>query len=87
MKQAIDSQRDQNISLALTNLFDNIGGIGEDYVNRFDRNMLINSDVYGTLSNKPYGVSDADWQDYVNAHKKVFNAANSGKLNRKKKRG
>lgn len=86
MKQAIDSQRDQNISLALTNLFNNIGGIGEDFVNRYDRNALINADVFGTLSQKPYGVSDADWQDYVNAHKKVF-SANGGKLNRKKKKG
>lgn len=48
MKQAIDNQRDQNISLALTNLFNNIGGIGEDYTQKYWLNALINSGVFGT---------------------------------------
>lgn len=97
MKQAIDNQRDQSTSLALTNLFNNLGGIGEDYANRFDRNMLINADLFGTLSNKPYGVSDADWKNYVDAHNKIYGTTNKiygttveahgGKLNRKKKKG
>ena len=86
MRQAIDDQRGHNISVALTDLFNNIGGIGEDFVNRYDRNALINADIFGTLSQKPYGVSDADWENYVNAHNKIFSAC-GGKISRKKKKG
>lgn len=39
MKQAIDNQRDQSISLALTNLFDNLGDVGrESYIMDMVRN-------------------------------------------------
>lgn len=72
MKQAIDSQRDQNISLALTNLFNNLGDIGWEAKQGYWNNALINSGYYGTPNASMYDIAYG---------------ANGGKLKRKKKRG
>ena len=86
MKQADDLAYSQNLAANLSGLFDNLGGLGEDFVNRYDRNALINAGVFGILSQKPYGVSDEAWENYVNAHKALYGKC-GGKLNRKRKRG
>lgn len=64
MKDAIDARRGASLSANLTNFFDNLGNIGIDAYNRADRDMLIRSGVFGTLSEKPQDWSDKRWQDY-----------------------
>ena len=64
MKDAIDARRGASLSANLTNFFDNLGNIGIDAYNRADRDMLIRSGVFGTLSEKPQDWSDRRWQDY-----------------------
>ena len=84
MKDNIDARRGASISANLTNLFDSLGNIGIDTMNRNDRDMLIKAGVFGTLSEKPQGWSDKRWEDY----KKVINGeeySKGGKL--KKRRG
>jgi hypothetical protein len=72
MKQAIDNQRDQSISLALTNLFNNLGDIGWEAKQGYWNNALINSGYYGTPNASMYDIAYG---------------ANGGKLKRKKKKG
>ena len=84
IKDNIDARRGASISTNLTNLFDSLGNIGIDTMNRNDRDMLIKAGVFGTLSEKPQGWSDKRWEDY----KKVINReeySKGGKL--KKRRG
>ena len=84
MKDNIDARRGASISANLTNLFDSLGNIGIDTMNRNDRDMLIKAGVFGTLSEKPQGWSDKRWEDY----KKAINGeeySKGGKL--KKRRG
>ena len=84
IKDNIDARRGASISANLTNLFDSLGNIGIDTMNRNDRDMLIKAGVFGTLSEKPQGWSDKRWEDY----KKVINGeeySKGGKL--KKRRG
>lgn len=84
MKDAIDARRGQSMSANLSNLFTSLGNIGIDAYNRNDRDMLINTDTYGTLSQKPQEWSETDWADY----KKRHNNTNSNKYGSKlKKRG
>lgn len=84
MKDAIDARRGQSMSANLSNLFTSLGNIGIDAYNRNDRDMLINTDTYGTLSQKPQEWSETDWADY----KKRHNNTNSNKYGDKlKKRG
>lgn len=64
MRDAIDARRGASMSANLTNLFDSLGNIGIDAYNRSDRDMLINSGVFGTLSQKPKGWSKEEWEDY-----------------------
>ena len=66
MREEISMGRKNSIIGNLTGLFDNIGNTGIDILNRRDRDMLIDSGVYGTLSQKPEGWSDKRWQDYQN---------------------
>ena len=84
VRDAVDARRAASISANLTNLFDSLGNIGIDEMNRADRDMLIRAGVFGTLSEKPQGWSDKRWEDY----KKAINGeeySKGGKL--KKRRG
>ena len=72
MKQAIDNQRDQSISLTLTNLFNNLGDIGWEAQQGYWNNALINSGIWGTPNASMYDIAYG---------------AKGGKLNRKKKKG
>ena len=82
-------QEDQTSAAAkatnLTSLFDNLGNLGIDAYNRYDRNALINAGIFGTLSQKPQGVSDADWEEYQKYFRKIYGKAEGGKLRKKKK--
>lgn len=64
MREAIDNARGASISANLTNLFDNLGNIGIDAYNRADRDRLLRAGVYGTLSEKPQGWTDKEWEYY-----------------------
>lgn len=67
MRDAIDARRGASMSANLTNLFDSLGNIGIDEMNRADRDMLIRAGVFGTLSEKPQGWSNKRWEDYKKA--------------------
>lgn len=67
MRDAIDARRGASMSANLTNLFDSLGNIGVDEMNRADRDMLIRAGVFGTLSEKPQGWSNKRWEDYKKA--------------------
>ena len=84
MRNAIDAARASSLSANMSNLFESLGGIGEDAYNRADRDMLIKSGIFGTLSQKPQGWSDKRWQDYQNIVSGT-GYAKGGKL--RKKRG
>lgn len=84
MKDAIDARRGQSMSANLSNLFTSLGNIGIDAYNRNDRDMLINTDTYGTLSQKPQEWSETDWADYKKRHSNTNSNKYGGKL---KKRG
>ena len=67
VRDAIDARRAASMSANLTNLFDSLGNIGIDEMNRADRDMLIRAGVFGTLSEKPQGWSNKRWEDYKKA--------------------
>lgn len=67
MRDEIDARRGASMSANLTNLFDSLGNIGIDEMNRADRDMLIRAGVFGTLSEKPQGWSNKRWEDYKKA--------------------
>ena len=67
VRDAVDARRAASISANLTNLFDSLGNIGIDEMNRADRDMLIRAGVFGTLSEKPQGWSNKRWEDYKKA--------------------
>ena len=67
VRDAVDARRGASISANLTNLFDSLGNIGIDEMNRADRDMLIRAGVFGTLSEKPKGWSNKRWEDYKKA--------------------
>lgn len=67
MRDAIDARRGASMSANLTNLFDSLGNIGIDEMNKADRDMLIRAGVFGTLSEKPQGWSNKRWEDYKKA--------------------
>ena len=67
MRDDIDERRASSMSANLTNLFDSLGNIGIDAMNRADRDMLIRAGVFGTLSEKPQGWSNKRWEDYKKA--------------------
>lgn len=64
MREQIDANLGTTRSQALTGLFNNIGNVGIDALNRADRDMLINSGSFGPLSEKPSGWSDKRWEAY-----------------------
>ena len=82
MRDAIDNRRSASMSANLTNLFDSLGNIGIDAYNRADRDMLIKSGVFGTLSQKPQEWSNKRWEDY----KKALNGTGYSKGGKLKKR-
>ena len=61
-------QADTNASAAKSanwsNLFTNLGNIGTDSANRAQTDMMIQTGMFGTLSQKPYWWSDKQWADY-----------------------
>lgn len=65
MRDQIEAQANVGRSANLSNLFTNLGNIGTDILNRADRDMLIKTGVFGTLSQKPSGWTDAEWDDYL----------------------
>ena len=67
MRDAVNARRAASMSANLTNLFDSLGNIGIDEMNRADRDMLIRAGVFGTLSEKPQGWSNKRWEDYKRA--------------------
>lgn len=67
VRDAVDARRGASMSANLTNLFDSLGNIGIDEMNRADRDMLIRAGVFGTLSEKPQGWSNKRWEDYKKA--------------------
>ena len=84
MRDEINARRSASISANLTNLFDSLGNIGIDEMNRAARDMLIRAGVFGTLSEKPQGWSNERWENY----KKTISGegySRGGQL--KKKRG
>lgn len=73
MRQQEDQTSNAAKSANLTNLFDNLGNLGIDAYNRYDRNFLINSGVFGTLSaEERKALLNNRWR------------ANGGRLRRKK---
>ena len=84
LRDQADARSSASRAANLTNLFDSLGNIGIDEMNRADRDMLIKAGVFGTLSEKPQGWSDKRWEEY----KKAISGegySNGGKL--KKRRG
>lgn len=67
VRDAVNARRAASMSANLTNLFDSLGNIGIDEMNRADRDMLIRAGVFGTLSEKPQGWSNKRWEDYKKA--------------------
>lgn len=82
IRDTIDNRRSASISANLTNLFDSLGNIGIDAYNRADRDMLIKSGIFGTLSQKPQDWSNERWEDY----KKALNGTGYSKGGKLKKR-
>ena len=84
LRDQADARSSADRAANLTNLFNSLGNIGIDEMNRADRDMLIKAGVFGTLSEKPQGWSDKRWEEY----KKAISGegySNGGKL--KKRRG
>lgn len=82
VRDAVDARRGASMSANLTNLFDSLGNIGIDEMNRADRDMLIRAGVFGTLSEKPQEWSNKRWEDY----KKALNGTGYSKGGKLKKR-
>ena len=68
-------------SANLSTLYTNLGNVGTDILNRENRDMLINSGVFGTLSQKPTDWSNEKWEAY---RKALGMKACGGRINRKK---
>lgn len=91
MRDAADARASAGRSANLTNLFDSLGNIGIDTINRQDRDRLVRAGVFGTLSQRPYGWSDKRWQAYQDAVQgNGFDGskkANGGRIKTRKKKG
>ena len=83
LRDAEDKQRAASRSANLSGLFTNLGNVGIDMLNRADRDMLINSSAFGTLSQKPTDWSDEKWKAYQDV---LALKAYGGKINRKRSR-
>ena len=83
MREQADATAGAARSANLSGLFTNLGNVGTDILNRADRDMLIKSGVFGTLSQKPTDWSDEKWKAYQDA---LAIKACGGKINRKRSR-
>lgn len=83
LRDAEDKQRAASISANLSGLFTNLGNVGIDILNRADRDMLINSGAFGTLSQKPADWPDKKWKAYQDV---LAIKAYGGKIYRKRSR-
>ena len=83
LRDAEDKQRAASRSANLSGLFTNLGNVGIDILNRADRDMLIKSNAFGTLSQKPTDWSDEKWKAYQDV---LAIKAYGGKINRKRSR-
>lgn len=81
MREQADATASAARSANRSKLFTNLGNVGIDIMNRADRDMLIKSGVFGTLSQKPTDWSDDKWKLYQEA---ISMKACGGKINRKK---
>ena len=92
VRNAIDDRRAASLSANMTNLFDSLGNIGIDAYNRADRDMLIRTGNFGTLSEKPQEWTTEQWNNYKELLKRTSegssktNKSNS-KTNNKRKKG
>ena len=82
LKERINDRVGRARSANLTNFFNSLGNIGEDTFNRKERDMLLRSDVYGTLSEKPLWMSNADWDDMLKKYDRKKKCG--GKLKKRK---
>ena len=82
LKERINDRVGRARSANLTNFFNSLGNIGEDTFNRKERDMLLRSGVYGTLSEKPLWMSNADWDDMLKKYGREKKCG--GKLKKRK---
>ena len=94
MKQDIDAKRGAAIRANLTGLFNNLGNIGIDMLNRKDRDFYINTVVpnlpieqYANVWGKTKAKEEAKRRGFTDADIAEIFKANGGKLNRKKRGG
>lgn len=90
MRNAIDTARSNSISTNFGNLFTSLGNIGIDEYNRADRDKLLQSGVFGTLSNtmRPEEWDDNTWSEYISDIRTARKRAEeSSKKSTKKSRG
>lgn len=71
IRDAIDQRIGAARTLNLTNLFNNIGNVGIDALNRRDRDFLLWAGVYGGLPDwwVPYGMSQENWRNMIDRQK------------------
>lgn len=86
MRNAIDAARNNAIYTNFSNLFTSLGNIGIDEYNRADRDRLLQSGVFGTLSNtmRPKEWDDDTWSEYISD---IGNARKRAEKSTKKSRG
>lgn len=90
MRNAIDTARSNSISTNFGNLFTSLGNIGIDEYNRADRDKLLQSGVFGTLSStmRPEEWDDNTWSEYISDIRTTRKRAEeSSKKSTKKSRG
>lgn len=86
MQEGIDSNKGASITANVSDLFNSLGNIGIDAMNRADRDMLIRAGVYGTIREKPKGWSDKEWEVYKKNILRI-GFSNGGKLKNKRRGG
>ena len=94
MKQDIDAKRGAAISANLTSLFNNLGNIGIDMLNRKGRDFYINTVVpnlpieqYANVWGKTKAKEEAKRRGFTDTEIAEIFKANGGKLNRRKRGG
>lgn len=85
MRESIDQNLANQRSANLTNLFNNLGALGEENYNKNDRDWYIRN-IVGTLPENPQDWSEEQWKDYQTARKLAYSRPfkNGGKLNKRK---
>lgn len=64
LRDQVDANASAAKSANWSNLFTNLGNIGTDNANRKQTDMMIQTGMFGTLSQKPYWWSDTQWAEY-----------------------